>query len=85
MCFARPPFGLIGREFRLGIGDGPGVVADEPGAFLTERRGVQISEAVALLVDGFAVHADNDAAVGEGVGKAADGGHGFGAPDAETH
>jgi len=43
-------------------------------------RRVEIAKAFALFLGGFALHADGDAAVGEGVGQAANGGDRFGAP-----
>ena len=41
----------------------------EPKALLFKGHGVQFSGACALFLWGLAVHADDDAAVGEGVGE----------------
>ena len=73
-----------GRKVRGGVGDGLVVIEDEAGALAAEGGGVEISEALTGFVGGLALHADDDAAVGEGVGEAANGGDGFGAPGGEA-
>ena len=60
------------------------MVADEIGAALAVLSGVEFAEAVAFFAGQFALHGDDDAAVGECVGQAADGGHDFGAPAGEA-
>jgi hypothetical protein len=58
------------------------VIEDEAGALAAQvgRKLVELSKALAFLVAGFALHVDDNAAVGEGFGQAANGGDGFWAP-----
>ena len=71
-------------DFGAALAISAGVVEDEAGALAFEVGGIEVAEAFALFVGGFALHADDDAAVGEGFGQASDGGHDFGAPAGET-
>jgi len=63
--------------------DGVGVVLNEAGALLLERFGLEVAKAFALFVRGFALHADDDAAIGKGVRERADLTDEFGAPTGE--
>ena len=49
----------------------------------TRTLTIVVGLAFALFVAAFALHADEDAAVGEGFGEVTDGGDDFGAPGAE--
>src|ERR1043166_6405747 len=60
-----------GRYLVAGRGDFGGVIRDEPKALLFEGGGVQFPGAVTLFLGGFALHADDDAKVGEGVRESA--------------
>lgn len=55
--------GISGWEF----GDRIGIVGDEPDALALEISGIEIAHALAMFVLGFALHAKDDAAVGEGI------------------
>ncbi len=68
------------RGFGLGVGDLCGVVVDEADAFSLEVGGFEVAKAGALFVAGFALHAKDDTAVGEGDGEATDTGDDFGTP-----
>ena len=70
----------VGGKGRLSGGDGVGVVDDKACALTREAGAIEFSESLTLVVDGLALHADDDTAVGEGVGEMTDGGNGFGAP-----
>ena len=69
---------------RGGLADLVLVIEDEPEALAADVGGVEVAEAFALFAVSAALHEDDDATVGEGVGQAADGGHDFGAPAGET-
>ena len=71
-------------DFGLGVGDGIGVGGHECFALLAQVFCLEMAEALGLFLMGFALHADDDAAVGQGIGEVADGGDGFGAPGAES-
>jgi hypothetical protein len=68
------------RWFGLGIGDLYGVVGDEAGAFSLKVGGLEVAKAGTLFVAGFALHAEDDTAVGEGDGEATNAGDDFGTP-----
>ena len=68
------------RDIGPGAGDGVAVLVNEGGAAFAEFDGVQLPEALAPFARELALHGDDNAAVGKGVGEAADGGHDFGAP-----
>ena len=53
------------------------MAGDKAGALLLKRERVEISDALALFSCGFALHADNDAAVGECFRQSADAGNNF--------
>ncbi len=65
-----------------GAGDCLLMIEDETGALATEfgGDGGEMPEAVGFFGPGFALHVDDDAAVGEDFGEAANAGDGFGAP-----
>lgn len=71
------------REFGRSCGDGLGVVLHKTGAFALELKSLEAAEAFTFFGLSFALHADEDTAVSEGIGEAAYGGHGFGAPAGE--
>ena len=80
-------FPNVGGAIVEGFGDlGTGsanlgfVIEDEASAFAAEIGAVEVFEAGALFAGGFALHADDDAAVGEGFRESADAGDDFGAP-----
>src|SRR3954469_22501636 len=82
-----PDIGSAVVEFRRELGsrrgDRLGVVLHKTGAFALELKSLEAAEAFTFFGLSFALHADENAAVGEGIGEAADGGHGFGAPARE--
>jgi hypothetical protein len=47
------------------------MIQDEAGALLFERFSVEVSEPLALLMASLALHPDDDAPVGKGVGETA--------------
>ena len=67
-------------ELGLGGGNGRGMVEDKAGALALEGGGLDGAEPGAFLVGGLALHAEDNAAVSEGHGQAADAGDDFGAP-----
>ena len=69
-----------GGDGRFGAGDLGLVNCDKSGATLDESGGIEILEAIAGFMGGFALHAEDDATIGERVGEAADGGNGLGTP-----
>ena len=69
-----------GGDVWLVVGDGVGIIENEAGALALEVVGVQAVESFAGFAGGLAVHADDDAAVGEGFGQMTNGGHDLGAP-----
>ena len=72
------------RNNRRGAADLRGMIENEAGAFFAELASIEISQAFALFFGGFALHADDDAAVGQSVRQSADGGHDLGAPAGEA-
>src|SRR5690349_7874395 len=62
-----------GRKIGLGGSDGGGVVLNEADALTAELFGIEFAESFALFLRGLALHADDNAAIGEGVGQATDG------------
>ena len=68
----------------MSVGDLVRVGANEFGATLSKILGVQVAHAFAFFAGHFALHGDDDATVGQGVGEAADGRHDFGAPAGEA-
>lgn len=73
----------VGGDEGFGGGNGVSVIGDEAKALAAEIGGVELRKALGSLAGGFAFHADEDTAVGEGVREAADGGEGFRAPGGE--
>ena len=69
-----------GGNLGAGLGDGVAMFGDELSAALPECDGVEAVHAFAFFAGHLALHGDDDAAVGESVGQAADGSHDFGAP-----
>ena len=61
-----------------------GVIEDEAGTLAAQRLAVEVPDAFAFLGGQFALHADENAAVGQGFGQVADGGDDFGAPTGEA-
>ena len=64
------------------LGDFLFVIEDEAGALATEfgGDGGEVPESVGFFGSGFALHVDNDAAIGEDFGEPANAGDSFGAP-----
>ena len=60
------------------------MIVNEAGALLLKSAGVDAANAFALFLVSFALHADDDAAVSEGVRESTDGGHDFWAPAGEA-
>ena len=70
-------------EIRASGGDGAGMIQNEARALTLQSEGLKVTQAFALFVRGFALDANDDAAVGESVRQGTDLADDFGAPAGE--
>jgi hypothetical protein len=61
------------------------MIEDESGALLLKGASIDISEPFALFLMSFALHADDNATIGQRVGQSPDRGHDFRAPTGEAN